>query len=87
MLMKLQSANNDKKTQLIYSIEIYVYETSKCLIPKNEEIKCNNMTKNITKMIDFDDFTGENMKKHNPNQPQNADHPYRILIIGGAGSG
>ena len=51
MLMKLQSANDDKKTQLIYSIEIYVYETSKCLIPKNEEIKCNNMTKNITKMI------------------------------------
>ena len=27
------------------------------------------------------------MKEHNPNWPQILDHPYRILIIGGAGSG
>ena len=29
----------------------------------------------------------ENMKEHNPNWPQIPDHPYRILIIGGSGSG
>ena len=26
-------------------------------------------------------------RKHNPNWPQIPDHPYRILIIGGSGSG
>ena len=38
-------------------------------------------------MIIFDDVTKENMKKHNLNWPQILDHPYRILIIGGSGSG
>ena len=37
-------------------------------------------------MINFDDVTKENIKKHNPNWPQNPDHPYRILIFGGTGS-
>ena len=27
------------------------------------------------------------LKKKNPNWPQNLDHPYKILIIGGPGSG
>ena len=36
-------------------------------------------------MINFDDFTKENMKEHNPNWPQIPDHPYRTLIIGGSG--
>ena len=38
-------------------------------------------------MINFDDVTKENIKEHNPNWPQIPDHPYRILIIGGSGSG
>ena len=38
-------------------------------------------------MIKFDDITKENTKKHNPNWPQIPDHPYRILIIEGPGSG
>ena len=38
-------------------------------------------------MINFDDVTKENIKKHNPNWLQILDHPYRILIIGGSGSG
>ena len=37
-------------------------------------------------MIDFGDFTRENLKKLNPNWPQIPDHPYRILINGGSGS-
>ena len=41
----------------------------------------------IQKMIDFIDVTKENIKEHNPNWPQIPDHPYRILIIRGAGSG
>ena len=38
-------------------------------------------------MFNFDSITKENIKKHNPNQPEIPDHPYRILIIGGSGSG
>ena len=38
-------------------------------------------------MINFDDATKENIKGHNPNWPLIPDHPYRILITGGSGSG
>ena len=38
-------------------------------------------------MINFDDVVKENIKENNPNWPQIPDHPYRILIIGGSGSG
>ena len=38
-------------------------------------------------MINFDKYTNENKRKHNPNCPYIPDHSYRILIIGGSGSG
>ena len=38
-------------------------------------------------MINFDEFTKGNIKEHNPNWPENLDHPCKILIIGGSGSG
>ena len=38
-------------------------------------------------MINLDNVTKEKMKEHNPNWPQIPDHLYRILIIGGSGSG
>ena len=38
-------------------------------------------------MINFDEFTNENRIKHNPNWPHIPDHPYRILTIGGSGTG
>ena len=38
-------------------------------------------------MINFDEVVNENIKEHNPNWPQNPDHSYKILIIGGSGSG
>ena len=38
-------------------------------------------------MINFDEYTNENKRKHNPKWPYIPDHPYRILIIGGLGSG
>ena len=37
-------------------------------------------------MINFDDNTNENKRKHNLNWSYIPDHPYRILIIGGSGS-
>ena len=38
-------------------------------------------------MINFDDYTNENIIEHNPKWPYTPDHPYRILIIGSSGSG
>ena len=38
-------------------------------------------------MINFDDYTNENKTEHNLNWPYIPDHPYRILILGGSGSG
>ena len=38
-------------------------------------------------MINVDEYTNKNKKEHNPNYPYIPDHPYRILIIGGSGSG
>ena len=38
-------------------------------------------------MINFDDYTNENKSEHNLKWPYIPDHPYRILIIGGSGSG
>ena len=38
-------------------------------------------------MINFDDYAHENIIEHNSKWPYIPDHPYRILIIGGSGSG
>ena len=51
-----------------------------------KKIKSNNVIPN-TKMINFGDVTKENIKEHNPNWLQTANHPSRILIIGGSRSG
>ena len=40
-----------------------------------------------TYMINFDNCANENKTEHNSNWPYIPDHPYRILIIGGSGSG
>ena len=38
-------------------------------------------------MIHFDEYTNENKIEHNSKWPYIPDHPYRIVIIGGSGSG
>ena len=38
-------------------------------------------------MLNFDNYTNENKIEHNPKWPDIPDHPYRILSIGGSGSG
>ena len=38
-------------------------------------------------MINFDDYTNENKIEHNNNWSYTSYHEYRILIIGGSGSG
>ena len=38
-------------------------------------------------MINFDNYTNQNKTEHNSNWPYIPDHSYRILIVGGSGSG
>ena len=38
-------------------------------------------------MINFDNYTNENKTEHNSKWPYIPDHPHRILIVGGSGSG
>ena len=38
-------------------------------------------------MLNLDNITNENKKKYNEKWPFIPDHPYRILITGGSGSG
>ena len=45
------------------------------------------MEKNDTRRINFEDVTKENIREHYPNWRQITEHPYRMLIIGGSGSG
>ena len=41
----------------------------------------------LSELTCFFIYTNENKRKHNPNCPYIPDHPYRILIIRGSGSG
>ena len=38
-------------------------------------------------MINVDEYASENKTQHNLKWPYILDHPYRVLIIGGSGSG
>ena len=38
-------------------------------------------------MVHFDDYENENKTEHNLKRPYIPDHPCKILIIGGSGSG
>ena len=38
-------------------------------------------------MINFDEYTNEIKREHNPNWPYIPDHPYRILLIGDSETG
>ena len=50
-------------------IETYAYVINTDLVCKKEEIKCNNKIKQY-KMFNFDYITNEDLKEHNPNQPE-----------------
>ena len=41
----------------------------------------------LQNLFNLDDIKNENRKEHNKKWPYIPDHPYRILIIGGSGSG
>ena len=75
------SSNDDKRLQTFDRITSYPYGTSAGKVYKTE------MLSKVIQMINFDDYTHENKTEHNSDWPYIPDHPYRILIIGGSGSG
>ena len=91
------SSNDDKRLQTFDRITTYPYGTnafkvceSEMLMVKDlffEKLQWNSVTTINIKMINFDNYVNENKTKHNKNWPYIPDHPYRILIIGGLGSG
>ena len=52
-----------------------------------KKLKQNSVTTINIKMINFDNSVNESKTKHDKNCPFIPDHPYRILMIGGSGSG
>ena len=68
-------------------MQSYAYRTSKDLVSDKEEIKCNNIIKLYKKIINIDDVIKEETKELNSNCLEIPNHPYRILIIVGFGSG
>ena len=48
VLLKKLISNSDKRMQSINSIEMYAYGMSKDVLSKKEEIKCNNIIKQVT---------------------------------------
>ena len=91
------SSNDDKILQTSDRITTYTYGTnafkvcqSEMLTTKNlffEKLQWNSVTTIYIKMINFDDCVNENKTVHNENWQYTPDHPYRILIIRGSGSG
>ena len=72
------SSNDDKRLQTFDKITTYPYGTNAFKVCEREM---------LSKQINFDDYADENKTEHNLKWPYIPDHPYRILIIGGSGSG
>ena len=86
------SANDDKRLQTFDRITTYPYGTNAFKVCENEMLIIKDLFFNYNnnkykKMINFDDYVNENKSKHNKYWPYIPNHPYRILIIGGSGSG
>ena len=78
------NSNDDKRLQTIDRVTKYTYGTNAfklCESKMLSKIRCN------VQIINLDSITNETNEEHNKNWPYIPDHPYRILIIGGSGSG
>ena len=78
---KIALSNNDDKRLLTFdkiTTSLWIQRKA-CKRDLLENIKY--------KMINFDEYTNENKIEHNSKWPYIPDHSYRILIIGGSGSG
>ena len=82
--------NDDKRLQTYDGITTYAYGTNAFIVCKSKlDHYLNNKPFKVSKykMINSDDYTNENKIEHNPKRPYIPDHPYRILIVRGSGSG
>ena len=64
-----------------------MYETSKDLRCKKEKTKFKNVIKQYEKWLTLMLQKNKWIKDYNSNWPQLSDYPYRLLTIGGSGSG
>ena len=74
------SSNDDKRLQTFDKITTYPSGTNMFGVYESE-------VSSKIKMIKFGEYVNENKTQHNLNWPYIPDHPYRILMIGGSGSG
>ena len=84
-------SNDDKRLQTFDRITTCPYGTNVFKICESQMLMVKDLSfeklKSNIKMINFDNYVNENKTKYNKNWPYIPDHPYRILIIGGLGSG
>ena len=78
------SSKGDKRLQPFDRVTTYPYGTNVFKVCESEML--SKIRYNVY-MINFDDYVYENKTEHKKNSPCTPDHPYRILIIGGSGSG
>ena len=81
------SANDDKRIQSIDLVETYAYGTNEERIQKKKAIICNKILKQNKKWLTVITLQEKKINKNDLNWPQFPDHPHRILIIIGSGSG
>ena len=74
------SSNDNKRLQTFDTITTHPYRTNAFKVWESEMLSEMEMT-------NFDHYTNEIKTQHNLKWPYIPDHPYRILIIGGSGSG
>ena len=75
------SSNDDKRLQTL--IELHHILMGQVLVKYLKQ----TIKQSKFKMINFDNYTNENKIERNPKWPYIPDHPYRILIVDGLGSG
>ena len=69
---------------------VYTEEVNKIALSSNDDERVcrRDLLEHLKyKMINFDECTNESKIEHNSKWPYISDHPYRILIVGGSGSG
>ena len=78
------SSGDDKRLQTFDRVTTYPYGTNAFKVCESEilsKLLCSIY------IINFANYVNGNKTERNKNWPYTPDHPYRILIIGGSGSG
>ena len=79
---KIELSNNDKRLQNYHRTTSYLHGAS-----AGKVCKIEISSKKKHKIINFDNYTNENKTEHRLKLSYISDHPYRLLIVDGSGSG